>query len=300
MSLNESRMVAKKNALGRGLSALIESGDDESRELIKSAAAVNEILLSNIEANPYQPRTNFDEDSLNELVASIREVGIIQPLTLRQIGDKKYQIISGERRLRAASKAGLKKVPAYVRHAEDENMLEWALIENIQREDLDAIEVAISDQRLIDEIKLTQESLSERVGKKRATVTNYLRLLKLPAEIQLAIREKRLSMGQARALVAIDDQDIQQQVFEKILVQDLSVRQVEALVQKLKQKPGVSVADDYEEPDEYENLREHLSHFFGATIDFKRNTKGVGKIVIPFKSDEDLQRILSILDTPGS
>ncbi len=293
-------MVAKKNALGRGLGALIDSGDDQSRELIKSAAAVNEVSISSIEANPFQPRTNFDEETLNELVASIKEVGIIQPLTLRQIGDSRYQVISGERRLRAASKAGLKKVPAYIRHAEDENMLEWALIENIQREDLDAIEVAISYQRLIDEIKLTQESLSERVGKKRATVTNYLRLLKLPAEIQLAIREKKLSMGQARALVSIEDTEIQQEVFARILEQDLSVRQVEALVQKLKQKSGSSIQDEESEPDEYENLREHLSHFFGATIDFKRNTKGAGKIVIPFKSDEDLQRILSILDAPGS
>ncbi|MFC2090817.1 ParB/RepB/Spo0J family partition protein [Bacteroidota bacterium] len=293
-------MVAKKNALGRGLGALIDGADDISRELIKSAAAVNDIPIASIEANPYQPRTHFDEDTLNELVGSIKEVGIIQPLTLRQIGDNKYQVISGERRLRAASRAGLRKVPAYIRHAEDENMLELALIENIQRDDLDAIEVAISYQRLIDEIKLTQESLGERIGKKRATVTNYLRLLKLPAEIQLSIREKKLSMGQARALVSIEDAEIQQEVFERIIEQDLSVRQVEALVQKLKQTPGDKGSDAQGEPDEYENLRDHLSHFFGATIDFRRNTKGTGRIVIPFKSDEDLQRILSILDTPGA
>ena len=292
-------MVAKKNALGRGLSALIEPIDD-TQELIKSIAAANEIPLVSIEANPFQPRTNFDEESLNELVVSIKELGIIQPLTVRKINDNKYQIISGERRLRAASKAGLKKVPAYVREAKDENMLELALVENIQREDLDAIEVAISYQRLMDEINLTQESLGERVGKKRTTVTNYLRLLKLPPDIQLAIRKKNLSMGQAKALLGIEDAELQVEVFQKTMEQDLSVRQLETLVKKLKQKHSQADSASQDDPDEYENLREHLSHFFGATIDFKRNTKGTGKIVIPFKSDEDLQRIVSILDKPGA
>jgi ParB family chromosome partitioning protein len=292
-------MSAKKNALGRGLGALIDQGDDDARELIKLAAAANEIPVNSIEANPFQPRTNFDEEALEELVVSIRELGIIQPITVRKIDDNRYQLITGERRYRAAIKAGLKKVPAYVREAEDENMLELALVENIQREDLDAIEVAISYQRLMEEVKLTQEMLAERVGKKRATVTNYLRLLKLPADIQAGIREKKLSMGQARALLSVEDESVQLEAYRKTVEQDLSVRQVEALVKKLKKQPPGQVSASTE-PDEYENLRDHLSHFFGATIDFRRNNKGEGKIVIPFKSDEDLQRIVSILDKPGT
>ena len=293
-------MAAQKNALGRGLGALIDQSGEASRELIRSAAAANEISLQSIEANPFQPRTNFDEESLEELVVSIREFGIIQPLTVRKTGENRYQLITGERRFRAASKAGLKTVPAYIREAEDENMLELALVENIQREDLDAIEVAISYQRLMEEISLTQESLGERVGKKRATVTNYLRLLKLPADIQLAIRHKQLSMGQAKALLGIEDPELQMEVFKRTVDQELSVRQVEALVKKLNQKPAATESTETESPDEYENLRDHLSHFFGATIDFRRSNKGSGKIVIPFKSDEDLQRIVSILDKPGS
>lgn len=292
-------MVAQKNALGRGLGALIDNSGDESRELIHPAAAANEIPVQSIETNPFQPRTSFDEESLEELVVSVKELGIIQPLTVRKIEDNRYQLITGERRLRAAKRAGLRKVPAYVREAEDDNMLELALVENIQREDLDAIEVAISYQRLIDEVNLTQESLADRVGKKRATVTNYLRLLKLPADIQLAIREKKLSMGQARALLGVDDEEIRMKAFKRTLDQDLSVRQVEALVKKLREQPAGQQEDVVDDPDEYENLRDHLSHFFGATIDFRRSTKGSGKIVIPFKSDEDLQRILSILDKPG-
>jgi ParB family chromosome partitioning protein len=292
--------MAKKNALGRGLGALIESGEDSSRQLIHAAASVNEISLRNIEANPYQPRTNFDEESLEELVVSIREHGIIQPLTLRRIGDSRYQLITGERRFRAAVKAGLKKIPAYIREADDENMLELALVENIQREDLDAIEVAISYQRLMDECSLTQETLGDRVGKKRATVTNYLRLLRLPADIQAAIRDRSLSMGHARALLSIEDPEAQLVVFRKTLKQELSVRQVEKLAQKIKQgEHGQDHTEEGEEPDGYEDLREHLSHFFGTSVDFKRNTKGSGRIVIPFKTDEDLQRIVSILDKPG-
>ena len=293
-------MAAKKNALGRGLGALIDQGGEETRELIKMATSANEIPLKSIEANPFQPRTHFDEEALEELVVSIREHGIIQPLTVRKVEEDRYQLITGERRLRAAIKAGLKKVPAYIREAEDENMLELALVENIQREDLDAIEVAISYQRLMEEIKLTQETLGERVGKKRATVTNYLRLLKLPVDIQAGIREKRLSMGQARALLGVEDEEVQLEAYRRTVEQGLSVRQVEALVKKLKQRPAGEEAPSADEPDEYENLRDHLSHFFGATIDFKRSNKEAGKIVIPFKSDEDLQRIVSILDKPGT
>lgn len=279
---------------------MISTDDDSSQELIKSAAAINEISLNKIESNPFQPRTNFDEESLEELVTSIKQHGIIQPITVRKTGDGKYQLISGERRHRAAVKAGLKKVPAYVRDAEDEDMLELALVENIQREDLDAIEVAISYQRLIDECNLTQESLSDRVGKGRATVTNYLRLLRLPAEIQSSIREKELSMGQARALLGVEDPELQLEVFQKTVKQELSVRQVEGLVKKLKEEKETGSTGLPADMEGYENLREHLSHFFGASIDFKRNNNGAGKIVIPFKTDEDLQRIVSILDKPGT
>jgi len=291
--------MAQKNALGRGLGALIDVGDDQQeRGLLHSASAVSEIPLKNISVNPFQPRTSFDEEALNELVMSVQEHGIIQPITVRRTADHSYQLITGERRIRAAQKAGLKRIPAYVREAGDENMLELALVENIQREDLDAIEVAISYQRLIEEFSLTQEGLGSRVGKKRATVANYLRLLNLPAEVQTAIREKKISMGHARALAGIEDKEYQLEVFSKILSQDLSVRNVENLAKKAKLVVDVQPQDEVPRSD-YEDLREHLSHYFGATIEFSRSNKGVGRIVIPFKSDEDLQRIVSILDKPG-
>ena len=292
-------MAAKKNVLGRGLGALIDVSEDQDRQLIHSPSAVNEIPLKNISVNPFQPRTSFDEETLNELVMSVKEHGIIQPITVRRTEDNSYQLITGERRLRAAQKAGLRRIPAYVREAGDENMMELALVENIQREDLDAIEVAISYQRLIEEFNLTQEGLGDRVGKKRATIANYLRLLNLPVEIQTAIREKRISMGHARALLAIEDKGVQLVIFGKILSDDLSVRKVESLAQRSKKadaqnEPAVDVPRS-----DYEDLREHLSHYFGATIEFTRSNKGAGRIVIPFKSDEDLQRIVSILDKPG-
>jgi ParB family chromosome partitioning protein len=292
-------MAVKKNVLGRGLGALIDVSEDQDRQLIHSPSAVNEIPLKNISVNPFQPRTSFDEDTLNELVMSVEEHGIIQPITVRRTEDNSYQLITGERRLRAAQKAGLKRIPAYVREAGDENMMELALVENIQREDLDAIEVAISYQRLIEEFNLTQEGLGDRVGKKRATIANYLRLLNLPVEIQTAIREKRISMGHARALLAIDDKGLQMIVFGKILADDLSVRQVESLAQRSKKARTDDERAGDEPRSDYEDLREHLSHYFGATIEFKRSNKGTGRIVIPFKSDEDLQRIVSILDKPG-
>jgi ParB family chromosome partitioning protein len=292
-------MAAKKNALGRGLGALIDVSEDQNRELVHSPSAVNEIPLKSISMNPFQPRTSFDEESMKELVQSVEEHGIIQPITVRRAADNKYQLITGERRLRAAEKAGLKRIPAYVRQAGDESMLELALVENIQREDLDAIEVAISYQRLIEEFDLTQERLGDRVGKKRATVANYLRLLNLPAEIQTAIREKKITMGHARALLAIEEKLVQLNVFEKILTSELSVRQVEALARRsAASRQGEVEGGDVERSD-YEDLREHLSHHFGATVEFKRSNKGTGRIVIPFKSDEDLQRIVSILDKPG-
>ena len=293
-------MSAKKNALGRGLGALIEVGEEQrDQSLIHSPSAVNEILIKNISVNPFQPRTSFDENSLNELVMSVEEHGIIQPITVRRLADNSYQLISGERRIRAAEKAGLSRIPAFVREAGDENMLELALVENIQREDLDAIEVAISYARLIEEFELTQEALGDRVGKKRATIANYLRLLNLPVEIQTAIREKKISMGHARALLGIEDKEYQVEVFIKVLSQDLSVRQVEGLAKKSKNNEVPGQAPEEGSRSDYEDLREHLSHYFGATIEFKRSNKGSGQIVIPFKSDEDLQRVVSILDKPG-
>ena len=292
--------MAKKNALGRGLGALIDVNEEQDdRSLIHSPSAINEIPLKNISVNPFQPRTSFDEESLNELVLSVKEHGIIQPVTVRRAADNTFQLISGERRIRAAERAGLKRIPAYVRESGDENLLELALVENIQREDLDAIEVAISYARLIEEFELTQEELGDRVGKKRATIANYLRLLNLPVEIQNGIREKKISMGHARALAGIEDKDYQVEVFSKILSQDLSVRQVESLAKKAKDTVSPDVPGQEEFRSDYEDLREHLSHHFGATIEFKRSNKGTGQIVIPFKSDEDLQRIVSIFDKPG-
>ncbi len=292
--------MAKKNALGRGLGALIDVSDEQrDRQLLHSPAAVSEIPLKSISVNPFQPRTSFDEEALNELVMSVKEHGIIQPITIRRAADNTFQLITGERRLRAAQKAGLKRIPAYVREAGDESMLELALVENIQREDLDAIEVAISYQRLIEEFSLTQEGLGDRVGKKRATIANYLRLLNLPVEIQTAIRQKNISMGHARALAGIEDKDFQLKVFRKIIAADLSVRQVESMAQKAKKEVVVEIPGTNPGRSDYEDLREHLSHYFGATVEFKRSNKGTGHIVIPFKSDEDLQRIVSILDKPG-
>ncbi len=292
-------MAAQKNALGRGLGALIDVPEDQQRDLIHSPSAVNEIPLNNIAVNPFQPRTHFDEDTLNELVSSVTEHGIIQPITVRKAENNSYQLITGERRLRAARLAGLRRIPAYVREAGDDTMLELALVENIQREDLDAIEVSISYQRLIEEFDLTQEKLGERVGKKRATIANYLRLLNLPVEVQNAIREKRISMGHARALLGIEDKELQLEVFTKILALDLSVRQVENLARGSKTPAPEGEPTPTKQRSDYEELREHLSHHFGANVEFKRSNKGTGHIVIPFKSDEDLQRIVSIFDKPG-
>ena len=292
-------MSAKKNALGRGLGALIDVSDDQDRQLVHSPSAVSEIPVRNISVNPFQPRTSFDEETLNELVQSVEEHGIIQPITVRKAEDNKYQLITGERRLRAAEKLGLKRIPAYVREAGDDKMLELALVENIQREDLDAIEVAISYQRLIEEFNLTQEGLGDRVGKKRATIANYLRLLNLPAEIQTGIREKQITMGHARALLAIEDKMVQLAVYTRILSDGLSVRQVENMAKSSKLQKTEETPTEEAPRSDYEDLREHLSHYFGATVEFKRSNKGTGRIVIPFKSDEDLQRIVSILDKPG-
>jgi ParB family chromosome partitioning protein len=289
--------MAQKNALGRGLGALIEDADSPRF----TVSAINEIDIDQIEVNPFQPRKNFDEESLQELASSIREVGIIQPITVRELDAHKYQLITGERRYKAARMAGLKSIPAYVRKANDQNMLEMSLIENIQRVDLDSIEVAISYQRLIEECNLTQENLSERVGKKRSTITNYLRLLRLPAEIQLGIRDKIISMGHARAVINITDPETQLEIYRNILKNDLSVRKVEEMVRKLGTTSENPPQNKHVEVSlkEYETLRNHLADFFQTEVELKRNNKGNGKIVIPFKSDEDLERILAILDKLG-
>ena len=287
-------MVAKKNALGRGLGALIEDANT------KPEASINEIPIDQIEVNPYQPRTQFDEETLDELTVSIKKLGIIQPITVRKIKAGKFQLISGERRLRASKNAGLETIPAYIRTADDESMLEMALVENIHRDDLDAIEVAISFQRLLEECELTQETLSDRVGKKRSTVSNYLRLLRLPAEIQMGIRSHKVSMGHARALVNVDDTDLQLLLFKEVLDKDLSVRQTEELVRKKREagpsRGGKRSKGSTSMPEEYNKLKSQLSDHFKTKIEFKRNTRGAGKIVIPFESDAELERIVGILD----
>ncbi len=288
--------MAKRNALGRGLGALMTDAD----EVQNPAAAIDEVNINNIVANPWQPRTTFDEEALSELSRSIKEVGIIQPLTLRKTGENKFQIIAGERRFRASKMAGLKTIPAFIRESDDKNMLELALVENIQREDLDAIEVALSYQRLLDECNLTQETLSDRVGKKRSTISNYLRLLKLPAVIQKAIRDHEISMGHARAIINVKDPETQVMLYKQIINYDFSVRKIEEIVRKLNseeskdEKPKRKPATKF--PKEYEQLQSHLSNHFKTDVDFKINNKGKGKIVIPFGSTNDLERIIGILD----
>ena len=283
--------MAKKNALGRGLGALIEDASPA-----QSSSAISEIVVKRIEANPWQPRTIFDEESLDELADSIKEIGIIQPITVRLLEGGNYQLITGERRYRAVKKLGLRTIPAYIRSADDTNMLEMALVENIQREDLDAIEVAISYQRLIEECDITQESLSDRVGKKRSTISNYLRLLKLPAEVQLGIREKNISMGHARALVNIEDTVSLLSVYHKTIKGGLSVRKVEDIVRKMQQQKAEVDSPKVSGDKSYDELQNHLATQFGSNVDFRRSNKGSGKIVISFKSDEDLERIIAILD----
>jgi ParB family chromosome partitioning protein len=288
--------MAKRNALGRGLGALMT----DANELQNPAAAIDEININNIVANPWQPRTTFDEEAMAELSRSIKEVGIIQPLTLRKTGDNQYQIIAGERRFRASKMAGLKTIPAFIRESDDKNMLELALVENIQREDLDAIEVALSYQRLLDECNLTQETLSDRVGKKRSTISNYLRLLRLPAVIQKAIRDHEISMGHARAIINVKDPETQVMLYKQIINYDFSVRKIEEIVRKLNseeskdEKPKRKPATKF--PKEYEQLQSHLSKHFNTNVDFKINNKGKGKIVIPFGSTNDLERIIGVLD----
>lgn len=293
--------MVKKSALGRGLGALITDAAEDPKPRVEAVSAIQELPLGDIRPNPFQPRTEFDEEALNELAASIKSIGIVQPITVRAVENGKYEIIAGERRFRASKLAGLETIPAYIRKTEDESLLELALIENIQREDLNAIEVAISYQRLLDECNLTQDGLSERVGKKRATIANYLRLLKLPAQIQLAIRDKKISMGHARAIINIEDPETQFMIFEQILKYDFSVRKVEEIVRELAnpQTENTGEPEKTKKKDQlgdYIELQKHLSRRFDTKVELKRNEAGRGKIVISFKSDEELEKIVELLD----
>ena len=287
----------KGKALKRGLGSLISMDDIQT----EGSSAINEIPISQITPNPDQPRQNFDEDALEELATSIRELGIIQPLTLRSMGDNSYQIISGERRYRASLLAGLNTVPAYIRTANDSEVTEMALIENIQREDLNAIEIALTFRKLIDQYALTQERLSERIGKKRATIANFLRLLKLPAEVQLGLHDHAVDMGHARALLSLDDPKLQLKLYNETIKKGLSVRQVEQRAKQMQQaainennkgdnaSKAVNVKD-------YEILQKHLSLAFGVPVKFTCDQSGKGKITFPFTTEEQLEKIIRIFD----
>jgi len=292
--------IQKKTGLGRGLSAILESPETDitSKDISGNyvAGAIANLSIRKIETNPFQPREDFDEAALAELSQSILEQGIIQPLTVRKMGYDKYQLISGERRYRAAKLAGIESIPCYIRVANDEQMLEWALIENIQRENLNAIEIAISYNRLVEECSLTQDELSKRVGKNRTTVTNYLRLLKLPAEVQAAIRDGSISMGHARSLINVQDEAKQLIITRKIVADGLSVREVEKLVRQLdKIVAPLTKPQKIALPLKYEVMKDSIQERLNRKIELKRTPKGKGSIVIPFVSDDDLQAIISKL-----
>jgi len=294
--------AVKKQALGRGLSALLKNSADDIQSIKdknadKVVGTIVEIDLSSIEVNPYQPRTYFNEEDLRELASSIRELGVIQPITVRKMVGNKFQLVSGERRFRASKLIGSTTIPAYIRLANDQEMLEMALVENIQRKDLDPIEVALSYQRLLDEINLTQEDLSKRVGKNRSTVTNYLRLLKLDPIIQTGMRDGFLTMGHGRALINIEDQAVQLDIYEKIIRNKLSVRQTEKLVKDLRgDKPKEKIVKNIEPSPEYICKSVGvLSDHFGHKVEVKMAGKNVGKILIPFHSEEDFNRIKKLM-----
>lgn len=268
----------------------------------EGSSSINEIELNKISVNPNQPRREFDPEALRELSESIAEIGIIQPITLRKMSDDSYQIIAGERRFRASQMAGLKSIPAYIRTADDENVMEMALIENIQREDLNSLEIALAYQHLIEQYELTQERLSERVGKKRTTIANYLRLLKLPAPIQMALQNKEIDMGHARTLLTLDNPQTQIKVFEEIMKHGYSVRKVEEMVKDLSQGEAVVsgnkkiASKEKKLSEEYNLLKTHLSDFFKTKVQLTCTAKGKGKISIPFNNEGDLERIMEILD----
>ncbi len=293
----------KKTGLGRGLRALLDDSDlpeSEKQQVSNessSLGSISSVKISQVQVNPFQPRTDFDPEALQELADSIKLQGLIQPITVRQSGQNSYQLISGERRLRASKLAGLTEIPAYVRTANDQQMLEMALIENIQRENLNAIEVALSFQRMIDECNLKQEQLGERVSKNRSTVTNYLRLLKLPPAIQAAIRDKEISMGHARALISVEDVDKQLYLFQEIINRGLSVRKVEELVRQVQsfekvKKPAKTAGISFQ----YMKIQDDLASKFSTNVKLKLGEKGKGTIEIGFMSDDDLNRILEMLD----
>jgi ParB family transcriptional regulator, chromosome partitioning protein len=292
----------KKSALGRGLSALLESAEtDITASAVSNSHSVGSIAnvrIDQIEANPFQPRTHFEAAALDELAESIRQHGIIQPVTLRKMGHDNFQLISGERRFRASQLAGLEEIPAYVRLANDQTMLEMALVENIQREDLNPIEVAISFKRLIDECDLTHEGLSEKVSKSRSNITNFLRLLKLPIEIQMALQKGMISMGHARALINVDDPIKQLQIFERIIDEVLSVRDVENLARTAK-KPAPTTNEDQARKQYYNLARQNMAHFLNASVDLKFLPKGNGKITIEFTNEHELNRLIQMLQAPS-
>jgi ParB family chromosome partitioning protein len=286
-----------KPPLKRGLESLITMNDLQTN----GSSSINEVELAKIKPNPEQPRSVFDREALEELAVSIKSLGVIQPITLRETGDNQYQIISGERRYRATLMAGLETIPAYVKKASDENIMEMALIENIQREDLNPIEIALALHALIDNYKLTQEQLSERIGKKRATIANFLRLLKLPAEIQMGLqdKDKPFDMGHAKLLLSLDDPSTQLMIYKQIIEYGFSVRRTEEIVKAInteENSPEQSKKNKAKTPEEYNLLKKHLSDFFGSKVAFSINEKGVGKISISFASEQDLERIMQLFD----
>lgn len=287
------------NRLGRGLSALLKdepsvvSASDKGAE--KLVGNIVEVDLKKIKTNPYQPRTNFDKNALDDLVKSISVLGVIQPITVRKIDDG-YELISGERRFRASQIVGLESIPAYVRLANDQEMLEMALVENIQRQDLDAIEIALSYQRLLDEINLTQEQLSHRVGKDRASISNYLRLLKLDPIVQTGIRDGMISMGHGRAIIALDDADLQLEIYEKVIADNLSVRETEKLIQQYKKPGAKKLAKSNELPNEYKKAQLRMAENIQFPVEIKRSKNGKGKIIIDFNSDQEFNRLRKLLE----
>lgn len=294
--------AVKKQALGRGLSALLKDPENDIRSAEDKNADqlignILEIDIDSVEINPFQPRSNFNEEALQELATSIRELGVIQPITVRKLDFNKYQLISGERRLRASKLVGLTTIPAYIRIANDNESLVMALVENIQRHDLDPIEIALSYQRLIEEIQLTQEQMSDRVGKKRSTISNYLRLLKLDPIIQTGIRDGFISMGHGRAIINIEDHEVQADIYQKIVSENLSVRETEALVKKYQDglKPGAKAKKSAQNFEVGADQKKAFVDFFGAKVDVKVAGNGKGKISIPFHSEEDFNRIIKLI-----
>ncbi|RXG30286.1 ParB/RepB/Spo0J family partition protein [Leeuwenhoekiella palythoae] len=294
--------AVKKQALGRGLSALLKDPENDikaagDKGADKVVGNIVELELANIEVNPFQPRSSFNEDALKELASSIRELGVIQPITVRKIEFGKYQLVSGERRFRASKLVGLETVPAYIRIANDQESLEMALVENIQREDLDPIEIALSYERLIEEINLTQEQMSERVGKNRSTIANYLRLLKLDPIIQTGMRDGFLSMGHGRALINIENTSDQLDIYEKIIQDSLSVRATEALVKNYKEgkKSGKATPIKTKVPEFIQEGKKEFASYFGAKVDIKVASKGNGKLIISFSSEEDFKRLKKLI-----